>query len=169
MKVLVAYASKSGATAGIAEKIGAVLRQAGLEVDVQPADRVPNLPPYSAVVLGSAVYIGQWRKEAANFLKANEQALSERPVWIFSSGPTDPAKPDAFIGDKLLPGGLLPIAERIHPRDMTIFMGAVDLNKMNMIEKWMIKNVKAPVGDFRDWDAITRWATSIADALKQPA
>ena len=24
----------------------------------------------------------------------------------------------------------------------------------------MIKNVKAPVGDFRDWDAITAWATS---------
>jgi len=36
---------------------------------------------------------------------------------------------------------------------------------MNLIEKWMIKNVKAPVGDFRDWDAITAWASAISDAL----
>jgi ribosomal protein S18 acetylase RimI-like enzyme len=40
------------------------------------------------------------------------------------------------------------------------------LEKMNRIERWMIKNVKAPLGDFRDWDAITAWATNIADALK---
>jgi menaquinone-dependent protoporphyrinogen oxidase len=168
MKTLVAYASKSGATAEIAEQIGAVLRQAGIETDVLRADGVHDLNAYSAVVLGSAVYIGQWRKEAADFLKTNEKVLAERPLWIFSSGPTDAAKPDAFIGDKLLPGGLLPIAERIHPRDVTIFMGAVDLTKMNILERWMIKNVKAPVGDFRDWEAITRWATSIANALKEP-
>ena len=169
MKTLVAYVTWSGATAGIAEKIGAVLRQMGLETDVLPVDRVPTLVPYSAVVLGSAVHLGQWRKEAASFFKVNEQALAERPTWIFSSGPTDPARPDAFIDNKLLPGDLLLIAERIHARDMVIFMGAVDVNRLNMIEKLMIKAAKAPVGDFRDWDAITRWATSIADALKQPA
>jgi hypothetical protein len=33
----------------------------------------------------------------------------------------------------------------------------------------MIKNVKAPLGDFRDWEAITSWAKSIADGLKKPA
>jgi hypothetical protein len=36
---------------------------------------------------------------------------------------------------------------------------------MNLIEKWMIKNVKAPLGDFRDWGAINAWASAIADAL----
>jgi hypothetical protein len=29
----------------------------------------------------------------------------------------------------------------------------------------MIKNVKAPMGDFRDWNAINAWARAIADAL----
>jgi menaquinone-dependent protoporphyrinogen oxidase len=89
----VAYATKYGATAEIAEKIGQVLRQAGLRTDVLPTDRVSDLSPYKAVVLGSAVYIGRWRKEAATFLKANEKALAERPVRLFSSGPTGEGEP----------------------------------------------------------------------------
>jgi len=63
-KVLVAYATKHGATAEIAEKIGQVLRQAGLRTDVLPADGVSDLTPYKAVVLGSAFYLGRWRKVA---------------------------------------------------------------------------------------------------------
>jgi hypothetical protein len=31
----------------------------------------------------------------------------------------------------------------------------------------MIKNVKAPLGDFRDWNAINAWASAISDALLQ--
>jgi hypothetical protein len=27
--------------------------------------------------------------------------------------------------------------------------------------------LKAPLGDFRDWDRITSWATAIADAMKE--
>ena len=63
-KVLVAYATKYGATAEIAEKIGQVLRETGMAVDVEPADRVGDLSSYRAVVLGSGVYVGRWRKEA---------------------------------------------------------------------------------------------------------
>jgi menaquinone-dependent protoporphyrinogen oxidase len=59
IQVLVAYATKYGATAEIAEKKGQVLRKAGLRADVLSADRVSDLAPYNAVVLGSAVYIGQ--------------------------------------------------------------------------------------------------------------
>jgi hypothetical protein len=33
----------------------------------------------------------------------------------------------------------------------------------------MTKNVDSPVGDHRDWQAITAWATDIATALAEPA
>lgn len=167
IQVLVAYATKYGATAEIAEKIGQVLRQAGLQADVVRADRVTDLPRYQAVILGSAVYIGQWRKEAAHFLQANEKALAERPVWLFSSGPTGEGDPLALAEGWRFPAKLQPIAERIHARDTAIFHGVADPQKMNVIERWMMKNVKAPVGDFRDWDAITAWAMAIAAALKE--
>jgi len=165
IRVLVAYATKYGATAEIAEKIGEVLRQAGLQADVLPADRASDLAPYKAVVLGSAVYIGQWQKKAANFLRANEKALAERPVWLFSSGPTGKGDPVQLVQGWRFPTSLQPIADRIHVRDIALFHGAADPKKMNLIEGWMIKNVKAPVGDFRDWNAISAWAGAIADAL----
>jgi len=166
-KVLVAYGTKYGATAEIAERIGQVLREAGLGADVQPADRVGDLPPYAAVVLGSAVYIGQWRKEAAKFLKTNEAALAEKPIWLFSSGPTGEGDPVELAQGWRFPGKLQPIADRIQPRDIAIFLGAADESKMGRLDRWLLKNVKAPMGDFRDWDAIAAWATAIAKALQE--
>ena len=166
VQVLVAYATKYGATAEIAERIGQMLRQAGFHADVLPADHVSNLHSYKAVVLGSAVYIGRWRKEAATFLKANEKVLAERPVWLFSSGPTGEGNPVELTKGWRFPQALQPIADRIRPRDIAVFHGAINVKKLNLIEKWMINNVKAPVGDFRNWEAITSWAAAITDALK---
>ncbi|KAA3660619.1 MAG: flavodoxin [Chloroflexi bacterium] len=162
-KILVAYASKYGATAEIANKIGDVLRDLDLNVDVLPVKQVQDVGVYTAVILGSAVYIGQWRREAVKFLKANEGVLGKRPFFIFSSGPTGEGDPVEMQNGWQMPGKLQPIIERIQPGDIAVFHGAVDTQKLNFIEKWMLNNVKAPAGDFRDWDAITAWATTIAD------
>jgi menaquinone-dependent protoporphyrinogen oxidase len=164
-QVLVAYATKYDATAEIAEKIGQILREAGLPADVLPMDDVGDLAPYRAVVLGSAVYIGQWRKEAAAFLTDNEKTLADRPVWLFSSGPTGEGDPVQLLKGWRLPEGLQAVADRIAPRDIAVFHGNLDADKLNLVEKLMIKGVKAPVGDFRDWEAISAWAVGIANAL----
>jgi menaquinone-dependent protoporphyrinogen oxidase len=119
------------------------------------------------VVLGSAVYMGQWRKEAARFLKANETALAGKPVWLFSSGPTNEGDVEELMAGWQLPGGLRPIADRIKPRNIATFHGAADVNKMNLFERWILKNVKSPVGDFRDWEAIAAWATAIVEELRE--
>jgi len=166
-KVLVAYASKYGATKEIAEKIGMVLKDAGFAIDVLAADRVFDLAPYQAVVLGSAVYIGGWRRGAAKFLKANEKALAEKMVWLFSSGPTGHGDPVELVQGWRFPKALQHIADRVKPRDIALFQGAAFPEKLSAIGRWMMKNVKAPLGDFRDWNAITVWAGTIAAKLKE--
>jgi menaquinone-dependent protoporphyrinogen oxidase len=163
--VLVAYATKYGATEGIALKIGQVLREAGFETDVARAERVGDLAPYGAVILGSAVYIGRWRKEATKFLQSHKAELAGRPVWIFSSGPTGEGDPETLTQGWRLPGSLQPIVDRIGPRDVALFGGAADPSRLNFIERWMLKNVQTPTGDFRDWEAITAWAEGIASEL----
>ena len=164
-KVLVAYATKYGATAEIAEKIGQTLRSAGLQVDVTPANKVSNTGTYDAVVLGSAVYVGGWRKEAVAFLEVNEAALKTRPVWFFSSGPTGEGDAVTLMKGWRFPQAQQPIADRINPRDIAVFHGALDSKKLSLPEKIIIKGVKAPLGDFRKWDTVIAWASGIAASL----
>jgi menaquinone-dependent protoporphyrinogen oxidase len=166
IKVLVTYATKYGATAEIADEIGQVLCDKGLRADVLPADQAGDLSPYQAVVLGSAVYAGQWRKEAAAFLEANEQVLAGRPVWLFSSGPTGQGKPVELMKGWRFPEAQQPIADRIRPRDIAFFHGVLDMQKLNLAEKLIAKALKTPAGDFRDWEAIIPWAQSIAAELR---
>jgi menaquinone-dependent protoporphyrinogen IX oxidase len=78
--VLVAYALREGSTAEIAETIGAVLWEAGAEVDVLPVKEVRNLEGYDAVVLGSAVHIGKVLPEAVQFAKHHQRVLADLPV-----------------------------------------------------------------------------------------
>ncbi len=168
-QVLVAYASKYGATAGIAERIGKILREAGLPVEVLPAGEVRDVTPYGAVVLGSAAYIFHWRREAARLLKALAAAPSGRPVWLFTSGPTGEGDTDAFPEGATVPKGLQPVADRIAPRDMAVFSGVLDLAKLSRIERFVMNKMQAVPGDYRDWEAIEAWARTIAQALQESA
>jgi menaquinone-dependent protoporphyrinogen oxidase len=166
VKVLVAYGSKYGSTKEIADKMGGAIKQEGLEVDILSAAKVKSLADYKGVVIGSAAYIGGWRKEVTNFVKKNEKALSQLPVWIFSSGPAGKGDPVQQVKGWLYPKALKPIIDNIKPRDVTVFHGNINTEKMNAIEKWMIKQVKSEYGDFRDWEMITGWAKKVAGEIK---
>ncbi len=167
MKILVAYSSKYGGTEQIAQTLGEVLRTAGLQAEVLDVGELGSLDGYEAVVLGSAVYMGQWRKEAAAFLRANVEALARRPVWLFSSGPTGEGDPVELMSGFRFPKDLAPLAERIRPRAIAFFHGVLDTQKISLAERMVVKGVKAPVGDFRDWDQIRAWGMSIAKDLDQ--
>lgn len=169
IKVLVAYGSKYGATAEIAEKIGEGLRQAGTQAEVMTVKEVKEIKPYHGVVLGSAVYIGRWRKEAVKFLKKNENLLTGKPVWLFSSGPADKGDPVELLNGWRYPKKIQPFIDKIKPVDIAVFHGVVNVEKMNALERQMMKMVKSEVGDYRDWDAIAAWAKGIADELKKKA
>ena len=52
------------------------------------------------------------------------------------------------------------------PREHRVFFGALDREKLSFSERMIVKAVKAPDGDFRDWDAINGWADEIADELR---
>lgn len=81
--VLVAYGTKYGSAAQIAEAIGRTLADARLEVDVRRAREVDAIEPYAATVIGSAVYMRRWRRDAARLLRRHRRELAERPVWLF--------------------------------------------------------------------------------------
>lgn len=166
-RILVAYASKHGATAEIAEKVGQILRDANLITDVRPVSTIDDLSIYSAVVIGSAVYMGQWRKEAARFLKHFADDLAKLPIWVFSTGPTNEGDPVELLEGWTFPKNLQPTLDSIRPRDIKVFHGVLDADQLSFSERLIIKGVKAPMGDFRDWDMINAWALDIIDAIQR--
>ena len=161
-RVLVAYATKHGSTREVAEEIGRVLRQRGLDTDVAEARLVRDLAPYGAVVLGSALYAAHWQRDANRFVARHLAALQARPVWLFSTGPLDrsadagllPAPPSVAITTD-------PIGARAH----RVFGGRLLADTPGLDPQVLATH---PVGDFRDWAAIRAWALGIAAALAAP-
>ena len=162
MRVLVGFASKHGSTEGIARAIAARLEHAGLETEVGSVGKLGGLEDVGAVVLGSALYLGSWMKEAVEFAKRNAAALGRCPVWLFSSGPLGTeAKDEEAMSQRQL----AELTELLHPRDHRVFFGALDRSHLGFGERMAVKAAKVPDGDFRDWDAIDAWADDIASAL----
>ena len=160
MKVLIVAASRHGSTAEIARAIGARLRGRGHDVDVLEPSEVSSPDGYDAVIIGSAVYAGNWLKDAREFVEMNADALSAERVWLFSSGPLDDPESEAIPAQKI---------DRLTSATGSlghhVFAGRLDRSELNRAERLLTKIVHAPDGDFRDWDDVTRWADQIADAL----
>jgi menaquinone-dependent protoporphyrinogen oxidase len=173
MSILVAYASRHGATQGIAERIAETLRAGSLKAEARPARDVSDLTGYDAFVIGSAVYMFHWLKDATRFLRHNRSFLADRPVWLFSSGPLGTETTDAQGRDVLEVSQAKEIPEfieAIHPRDHTMFFGAFFPGKpIGLGERFVAMMPAArkamPQGDFRDWEAVEAWAEGIARAL----
>jgi len=163
MRVMVACASKHGATEGIAEAIAERLQQLGHDAVAVRISDVTDLEGVHAVVLGSAIYAGSWMKEATEFAEANADALSKLPVWLFSSGPLGTEVHD----DEEQPRQLADLKEKLRPRAHRLFFGALDRETLGFGERMMVKAVRAPEGDFRDWNAIGAWADEIARELAE--
>ncbi|MBI1256257.1 MAG: flavodoxin [Chloroflexi bacterium] len=165
-RVLVAYASRHNSTAEIAFAIGGVLQQSPqLQVDIEQVDHVKDITPYQVVVLGSAIYMGQWQAAAADFLKQRQRELEQRSVWLFSSGPIGDGDPKTLMNGWVFPEVLQPFADRIKPRDIALFHGKLERDWLNILEKAAVKFVGASTGDSRDWKMIRAWANKIAEAL----
>jgi menaquinone-dependent protoporphyrinogen oxidase len=170
MRVLVAAASRHGATAEIAVEIGVVLaarlRDAGLpaEVDVRGARTVRRVAGYQAVVLGSAVYQGQWLEPAHRLVAANRADLAVIPVWLFSSGPVgDPPVPAGDPDD--VPGLCAAVGAYGH----RVFPGRLRRRGLGPLERLVVAALAAPEGDYRDWPAVRRWAGEIGGILSRRA
>jgi menaquinone-dependent protoporphyrinogen oxidase len=174
--VLVAYASKHGATQGIAERIADTLRAAGLVVDLQPAKTAADPATYDACVVGSAAYMGSWLEEATAFVQSNSGALASRPVWLFSSGPTGAQRTDAQgrdLRELSVPKEFAGFDRTVHPRGQRIFFGKVDFGQLGLMGRLAARLpaswLPGVEGDFRDWADVDAWAQGIAAALRGSA
>jgi len=162
-KVLVVYGTGTGCTAGIAERIGAKLTAMGATVEVVSAKIGPVVAGYDAVLVGSGVRAGSWHKPVKEWVAANADALKAVPVAFFTACLT---MADAEKADEVRAYTDALIAETgVEPVDVGLFAGWNEPKEFPFVERTILKLMKAPTGDFRDWDAIDAWTTEVAGKL----
>lgn len=175
MRVLVAYASRHGATQGIAERIAGTLTSAGVEAEARPAASVTSASQYDAFVVGSAAYMFHWLKDASRFVERNKAVLAAKPVWLFSSGPlgTEPVNESGRDQkEAAIPKEAPALVDAVHAREHRVFFGAYERGRkpIGLAERLTSIMPAArealPDGDFRDWPEIEAWAASIARQLQ---
>ena len=159
--VLVTYGTKNGSTAGIAEIIAEELRADGLNADVREAGSVHSLDGYEAVVVGGALYAGRWHRAARRFVRRHAEALRERSVWLFSSGPLDDSADRSDIPPVRQ---VAAAATATNARGHATFGGCLTEAAKGFLARAMVRNGRG--GDFRSPERIQTWAKEISHALR---
>lgn len=164
MRVLVVYGTKSGCTKGVAEKIGETLGARGADVTVVSAGEAPVPQGFDAVVVGSGVRAGAWHQAPRSWVTSQASALKQVPVAVFTCGMTltqgaEKAPEMRAYTDTLL------TETGVKPVDIGVFAVWYEPKSFSLPERAIMKLMKTPQGDFRDWDAIAGWAGDVAPKL----
>ena len=163
-KVLVVYGTGTGCTAGIAERIGRAVAATGASVEVVAAKDAPDPALYDAILVGSGIRAGNWHAPVKTWVAKNAQTLKGKPVAFYTAClalATDPTKVDDVRActDPI-------VAETgVRPVDVGTFAGWNEPKKFSFLERMIMKMMKAPEGDFRDWAAIDAWSEKMAGRL----
>ncbi len=170
-RVLVAYATAAGSTAGIAERIAGTLRAQGCEVVCRPVGPDLDLSGFDAVVVGSAVHNMAWLGPAVDFLGRIISTSYSGPVWCFSVGGMTPAGPVTrrmtTLEVRRVEEGF-PAGFRV--REHRFFGGVIEMNGVPLWGRLFWRLMGGSPGDHRDWPGIAAWARQIgAEVMSREA
>lgn len=168
-RVLVAYATRTGSTVGVAEAIGRALADRGFAADVRPLREKPSPDGYVACVIGSAVNGGQWLPEATGWVESNAAALKTLPVAAFCVHSMNGGSDEKQTRKRL--AYLDKVRATVKLTSEAFFLGkGPTAEGSSLIARWAFKAFGGTAeGDARDWDKIRAWAGKVADGLASTA
>jgi menaquinone-dependent protoporphyrinogen oxidase len=163
-RTLIAYASRAGATADVAERIGDVLRYHALDVDVRSVKDVTSFEGYDCLIAGSAIWAGKPLPEMLRFLKDHRDAIAHVPVAYFIL--CDTLREYTPANRQIALGYAAPLRKVKEPIELGMFAGRRDFSTTNPIVRWLLMRVVGLAeGDWRNWEQITAWAGGLARQL----
>lgn len=173
-RILVTYASGYGATQGVADFIGDVLRETAT-VEVHPVRDAPDPGSFDAVIVGSAIQYSRWMPDARRFITTHQDALGRVPVAYFFtclalSHPNDDTRRQAQGYAEQVRA----LAPAVTPVGIGQFAGVLRYAGMSLVHRTLLRIAilfkRVSEGDYRDWDAIRAWTTQTRRRLdREPA
>lgn len=166
-RILVTYASRAGSTADIAAAIHKTITEGGLHADLRLMSEVDDLTPYHAVVAGSAIRFNRWLPEAMDFMTRHQAELKRKPFAMFvvclAMAAQNPARLEK--AKQTVSGWVQPVRDVVQPVSEGLFAGVLNLSKLPLIYRMVFRLATLTgifaEGDYRDWDAIRRWAQAL--------
>lgn len=158
-RVLIAYATRAGSTGDVAQVIGEVLGRRGFHVDVRTIKSRPCVTDYQAVLVGSAVRTGAWLPEAVDFVAEHQLALKQLPVALFTVHMHNRGGDPQSVANRR--NYLSTVRPLVHPIAEVFFSGAIKPATLSLLDRLMVRAVKAPTGDFRELDKVREWAETV--------
>jgi len=168
-KILVAYASRTGWTVGVAEAIGRTLSENGLQVDVLPMQEVKDLSMYSAVIAGSGINAGIWLPEAMQFVRTQKVELKRKPFAVFLVCMTLSMRNGEQYRSHVATW-LDPVRALVRPVREGLFAGGLDISRIPSFGDRLKFRLSVlfgawKEGDHRNWEAIHDWAIQLKPFL----
>lgn len=170
-RVLVAYETRYGSTAEVADGIGQTLRELGRHVDVRHVGDVVRIDGYDLVVIGGAIRYDNWLPGAADFVRTHRRQLTVTPAAFFFtclalSKPGESATRSADAYERKIRA----IAPEIDPLGVGRFAGVLDDSRMTPVMRICARILLtlrgADAGDHRDWSQIRTWAKTLTSPVE---
>jgi menaquinone-dependent protoporphyrinogen oxidase len=176
-RVALLYGTTEGQTGIIAERMAAVLDDAGHDPALFHAGHLPadfSLSDYEAVVIGASVHVGSHQKYVARFVADHVDELNRLPSAFFSVSLTAAtgteeawATARSMLEDFLAKTGWEPDATAVVP-------GALKYSQYGTLKRFVMKRIAKRAGggtdtsqdyEYTDWDEVESFAAAFADAL----
>jgi len=165
-KILVSFATYHGTTGEVAKAIGETLIKHDYVVDILPVKEVQDVSPYSAVIVGSAIHGGKIHEDVLHFLEDHEENFRKVPVAYFVCCMTmrDDNPETRYQAEGYLAEVFNKVSE-VRPISIGFFGGVLDFKRLDWLARLVVKALRAPEGDYRNWDAIIHWSEEVAATL----
>jgi menaquinone-dependent protoporphyrinogen oxidase len=170
-KILVTSHSGEGQTTKIAQRIGAVLRDLGVETEVRDAADAPSPEGFDGVVVGDSIHLGRHSRALTRWLTKHRAVLAGLPVALFQVSMASAGSDEAHTAEADKHVQQLLQRTGVHPDRIATFAGALRYSQYGWVTRRVMRSIARREGndtdmthdhEYTDWSAVDEFAEDVS-------